>query len=161
MNEVTARESADSGVLPMRKRGSALSAGLAVAPPLDDAGKKTVTEALQEIHGHIDPVTINGVLAATRDGLVLCALTRGIENESVAAMAAAAAGLAAQFIARAKVGDPRVVFFEGDSGQVGVFSVDADTLLVVFSKPNTTMGMFNVAAKQALALLQEAIAGQR
>ncbi|MBM7858854.1 putative regulator of Ras-like GTPase activity (Roadblock/LC7/MglB family) [Lentzea nigeriaca] len=145
----------------MRKRGSALPIGLAVAPPPDDAGKKTVTEALQEIRDRIDPVAISGVLAATRDGLVLCAHTRDIENESVAAMAAAAAGLAAQFIARASVGDPRVVFFEGDAGQVGVFSVDPDTLLVVFSERNTTMGMFNVAAKQALALLQQAIAGQR
>lgn len=161
MNEMTARASADSGVLPTRKRGSALSAGLPVAPPLDDAGKKTVSEALQEIRERIDPVAINGVLAATRDGLVLCTHTRDIDNESVAAMAAAAAGLAAQFIARAGVGDPRVVFFEGDAGQVGVFSVDADTLLVVFSKRNTTMGLFNVAAKQALALLQQAIAGQQ
>lgn len=161
MNEVTARTSADSSVLPLRKRGSALSAGLPVAPPLDDAGKKTVTEALHEIRDRIDPVAISGVLAATRDGLVLCAHTRDVDDESVAAMAAAAAGLAAQFIARARVGDPRVVFFEGDAGQVGVFSVDTDTLLVVFSERNTTMGLFNVAAKQALALLQQAIAGQR
>lgn len=158
---MTAGASADSSVLPMRKRGSSLSAGLAVTPPLDGAGKKTVTEALHEIHSHIDAVAINGVLVATRDGLVLCALTRDIENESIAAMAAASAGLAAQFTARTKIGGPRVVFFEGDAGQVGVFSVDADTLLVVFSERNTTMGMFNVAAKQALALLQQAIAGHR
>lgn len=161
MNETTAPASADSGVLPLRKRGSSLSAGLPVAPQLDGAGKKTVTEALHEIHGSIDPNAVNGVLAATRDGLVLCALTRDVENESVAAMAAAAAGLAAQFTRHAKVGGPRVVFFEGDTGQVGVFSVDADTLLVVFSERDTTMGMFNVAAKQALALLQQAIAGHR
>jgi uncharacterized protein len=155
VNEVT------PSVLPLRRRGSALSAGLPVAPPVDDAGRKTVTEALHEIRDRIDPVAINGVLAATRDGLVLCAQTRDIDNEGVAAMAAAAAGLAAQFIARARVGDPRVVFFEGDAGQVGVFSVDADTLLVVFSERNTTMGLFNVAAKQALALLQQALAEQR
>lgn len=161
MNEMTTRSSTDAGVLPMRKRGSSLPAERAVAAPPDDAGRKTVTEALQEIRDHIDPVTINGVLAATRDGLVLHALTRDIENESVAAMAAAAAGLAVQFTARAKVGEPRVVFFEGGSGQVGVFSVDTDTLLVVFSKRDTTMGMFNVAAKQALAMLQQAIAGHR
>jgi predicted regulator of Ras-like GTPase activity (Roadblock/LC7/MglB family) len=161
VNETTAQASADSGVLPLRKRGSSLSAGLPVATTPDGAGKKTVTEALHEIHSRIDPITINGVLAATRDGLVLCALTRDVENESVAAMAAAAAGLATQFTAHAKVGGPRVVFFEGDTGQVGVFSVDADTLLVVFSERGTTMGMFNVAAKQALALLQQAIAGHR
>jgi predicted regulator of Ras-like GTPase activity (Roadblock/LC7/MglB family) len=153
--------SADSGVLPMRKRGSALPSALAVAPPLNGAGQKTVTEALHGIHDRIDPLTISGVLVATRDGLVLSALTRGIENESVAAMAAAAAGLSAQFTRHAEIGGPRVVFFEGDTGQVGVFSVDPDTLLVVFSERNTTMGMFNVAAKQALALLQQEIAGHR
>lgn len=161
MNETTAPASADSGVLPMRKRGSSLTAGLAVVPPLEGAGQKTATEALHEIHGRIDPIAISGVLVATRDGLVLSALTRDVENESVAAMAAAAAGLATQFTAHANVGGPRVVFFEGDTGQVGVFSVDAETLLVVFSERNTTMGMFNVAAKQALALLQQAIAGHR
>jgi uncharacterized protein len=42
-----------------------------------------------------------------------------------------------------------------------VFSVDAETLLVVFSERSITMGMFNVAAKQALGLLQQAIAGHR
>jgi predicted regulator of Ras-like GTPase activity (Roadblock/LC7/MglB family) len=158
---MTAQASAESGVLPMRKRGSSLPTGLAVALPLDGTDRKTVTEALHEIHGRIDPVAINGVLVATRDGLVLCALTRDVDDESVAAMAAAAAGLAAQFTAHAKVGIPRVVFFEGDAGQVGVFSVDTETLLVVFSERNTTMGMFNLAAKQALALLQQAIAGHR
>jgi predicted regulator of Ras-like GTPase activity (Roadblock/LC7/MglB family) len=151
----------ETDVLPTRRRGTSLAAGLAVVLPPNGAEKQAMTEALQEIHDRIDTVAINGVLVVTRDGVVLCALTRDIENESVAAMAAAAAGLAAQFISRAKVGDPRVVFFEGDSGQVGVFTVDTDTLLVVFSKPNTTMGMFTVAAKHALALLQEAIAGQR
>lgn len=152
MNEMTA------GALPLRKRGSSLSAGLAMALPPNGADRKAVTEALHQIHDRIDTVAINGVLVATRDGVVLSALTRDIENESIAAMAAAAAGLAAQFTARAKMGGPRAVFFEGDTGQVGVFSVDADTLLVVFSERNTTMGLFNVAAKQALALLRQTIA---
>ena len=56
---------------------------------------------------------------------------------------------------------PKAVFFEGDSGQVGVFGVDADTLLVVLGERDTTMGMFNVAAKQTLALLQQAVAARR
>ncbi|MEU0877128.1 roadblock/LC7 domain-containing protein [Lentzea sp. NPDC005914] len=154
---MSAQASTDACALPLRKRGSSLSARLAMALPPNGAGKKTVTEALQGIHDRIDSVAINGVLVATRDGVVLSALTRDLENESVAAMAAAAAGLGAQFTARANVGGSRVVFFEGDTGQVGVFSVDADTLLVVFSGHNTTMGMFNVAAKQALALLQQAM----
>ncbi|REH26427.1 hypothetical protein BCF44_13347 [Kutzneria buriramensis] len=117
-----------------------------------------MTEALHEIHGRIDARTINGVLVSTRDGLVLCGVTRGIEDDGVAAMAAAASGLAAQFTEQARVGVPRAAFFEGDAGQVGVFPIDASTLLVLLGARDTTMGMFNVAAKQALALLQDAVA---
>jgi predicted regulator of Ras-like GTPase activity (Roadblock/LC7/MglB family) len=117
-----------------------------------------MAEALYEIYDRIDGLTVNGVLVATRDGLVLCAVTRGIEDDGVAAMAAAAAGLAAQFTEQAGVGGPRAAFFEGDAGQVGVFPLDASTLLVLLGARDTTMGMFNVAAKQALALLQDAIA---
>ena len=98
---------------------------------------------------------------ATRDGLVLCADTKGIENDSVAAMAAAAIGLAAQFTGQAKVGEPRAAMFEGAVGYVCVFPVEMPLLLVVFGEPDMTMGLFNVAAKQALSLLQQAIGRHR
>jgi predicted regulator of Ras-like GTPase activity (Roadblock/LC7/MglB family) len=153
---------ADSDVLPMRRRGSTLSAvAPATAQPPSGTDQDAVTKALHEIRGGIDPVSINGVLVATRDGLVLSAITRGIENDGVAAMAAATAGLSSQFTTQAKIGGPRAVFFEGEIGQVGVFPVDTDALLVVFGERDTTMGMFNVAAKQALTLLQQALASHR
>ena len=129
--------------------------------PEAGANARTMTEALREIQDDIDSIAINGVLVATRDGLVLCSATRAVQDDGVAAMAAASAGLAAQFTTQAGVGSPKAVFFEGDSGQVGVFGVDADTLLVVLGERDTTMGMFNVAAKQALALLQQAVAARR
>ncbi|WP_330274767.1 roadblock/LC7 domain-containing protein [Lentzea sp. NBC_00516] len=150
------------GALPLRRRGP-----LSEAPPAPErqvpasAVAKLMTEALEEVHGRIDSVAINGVLVATRDGLVLCGVTRGIEDDGVAAMASAAAGLATQFTSQARVGSPRAVFFEGESGQVGVFGIDADTLLVVLGERDTTMGMFNVVAKQALTLLQQAVAARR
>jgi predicted regulator of Ras-like GTPase activity (Roadblock/LC7/MglB family) len=149
---------ADPEVLPMRRRGTALPPRAPAPPPSTGAQARTMTEALHEIYDRIDGLTVNGVLVATRDGLVLCGVTRGIEDDGVAAMAAAAAGLAAQFTEQAGVGSPRAAFFEGDAGQVGVFPLDASTLLVLLGARDTTMGMFNVAAKQALALLQDAIA---
>ena len=158
MSEMHVQPSVDPDVLPMRRRGSTLPVARPAAAQPVAADPRTMTEALREIHGRIDSITINGVLVATRDGLVLCAVTRDIENDGVAAMAAAAAGLAAQFTAQAKVGGPRAAFFEGDAGQVGVFPVDDGALLVVLGERDATMGMFNVAAKQALALLQKAIA---
>ncbi|HEX7301844.1 roadblock/LC7 domain-containing protein [Lentzea sp.] len=152
----------DHGALPMRRRRAMPEAAAPMSRPIGQGSvAKLMTEALRDVHGDIDSISINGVLIATRDGLVLCGVTRGIEDDGVAAMAAAAAGLAGQFTAQAGVGNPRAVFFEGDSGQVGVFAVDADTLLVVLGTRDTTMGMFNVVAKQALALLQHAVATRR
>ncbi len=133
-----------------------LSEALATQSPLDVA---TLTETLREIRGHVGRIT--GLLVATRDGLVLCADTTGIQNDSVAAMSAAAIGLAAQFTGQAKVGEPRAAMFEGESGYVCVFPVEMPMLLVVFGEPDMTMGLFNVAAKQTLSLLQQAILRHR
>ncbi|WP_394620682.1 roadblock/LC7 domain-containing protein [Lentzea sp. JNUCC 0626] len=146
----------NSGALPLRRRGAAQPAP-AIARQGAGHNARRMTEALKTIQDDIDTASINGVLVATRDGLVLCGITRDIEDDGVAAMAAAAAGLATQFTSQARVGSPRAVFFEGESGQVGVFGVDEDTLLVVLGERDTTMGMFNVRAKQALALLQETL----
>ncbi|SER63008.1 roadblock/LC7 domain-containing protein [Lentzea albida] len=149
----------NSGALPLRRRGSTTPvAAPAMARQAAGTNARKMTEALQEIHGSIDTISINGVLIATRDGLVLCGVTRDVEDDGVAAMAAASAGLASQFTSQARIGLPKAVFFEGDSGQVGVFGVDEDTLMVVLGKRDTTMGMFNVVAKQALTLLQNVLA---
>ena len=160
MNEMPSQASSDA--LPTRRRGLTVAeAAPAVPRPPAEADVKTVAEALLHVYGEFDFNTIRGVLVATRDGLVLCGVTRGIEEDNVAAMAAAAAGLATQFTAHAGVGGPKAVFFEGETGQVGVFPADPDTLLVVLGERDTTMGMFNVVAKQALALLQQEVADRR
>ncbi|GHH29426.1 roadblock/LC7 domain-containing protein [Lentzea cavernae] len=162
MGEFSLHTATSADALPLRRRGSAAPEAVpSAARPAQGSNARLMTEALREVHADFDSVSINGVLVATRDGLVLCGVTRGIEDDGVAAMAAAAAGLATQFTSQAGVGSPRAVFFEGDSGQVGVFGVDADTLLVVLGERDTTMGMFNVVAKQALAKLQQAVAARR
>lgn len=152
----------DQPALPMRGRVSARR----VAPPapttpeaLSDA--EVTSEALQEIRDRVDRFNVGGLLVASRDGLVLCGDTQDIENGSVAAMAAAATGLAAQFTGLATLGEAQAAMFEGALGHVGVFPVEETILLVVFGRRGTTMGMFNVAARQALAELQQAIARQR
>ena len=161
MTGMSTQPASTPDVLPMRRRGSTQDAAATVSRPEAGANARLMTEALREIQDSIDSIAINGVLVATRDGLVLCSATRAVQDDGVAAMAAAAAGLATQFTTQAGVGSPKAVFFEGDSGQVGVFGVDADTLLVVLGERDTTMGMFNVVAKQALTLLQQAVAARR
>ncbi|SMD27264.1 Roadblock/LC7 domain-containing protein [Kibdelosporangium aridum] len=169
MQTTAATDAPDSAVLPTRRSASArrdpAPAGPTVTPPSGDAEAGTLAEAamtaaLGKIRGRVERVT--GLLVATPDGLVLYSDTRGIEegsveDHSVAAMAAAAIGLATQFTGQAKVGAPRAAMFEGVSGYVGVFPVEGSFLLVVFGEPDITMGLFTVAARQALSLFQQAI----
>ncbi|MBP2328711.1 putative regulator of Ras-like GTPase activity (Roadblock/LC7/MglB family) [Kibdelosporangium banguiense] len=149
----------DSAPLPTRRHTSTRrdpSSEPTHAPyDAETMNEATMNEALDEIRGRLDRVS--GLLVATRDGLVLCSDTHGIEEGSVAAMAAAAVGLATQFTGQAKVGAPRAALFEGASGHVCVFPVEGSMLLVVFGEPDITMGLFNIAARQALSLLQQAI----
>lgn len=121
----------------------------------DDAGAANLAATLENILVRVDQV--DGLLVATADGLVLGSATRDVADDSVAAMSAAAMGLATQFTRLAEVGAPRAVMFEGTSGHVCVFPVEDSTLLVVFGAPDITTGLFNVAAKQALSLLQDAV----
>ncbi|WP_410623404.1 roadblock/LC7 domain-containing protein [Amycolatopsis sp. cmx-8-4] len=139
--------------LPIRKPSTATTSPppeRAVTSPPPDSGR--TLEVLRTIRGQVDQVA--GLLMATHDGLVLADDTDSVEPDSVAAMSAAAIGLAAQFTAQAGIGESRCAMFEGSSGYVCVFPVEASLLLVVFGQPDITMGLFTLAAKQALTLLR-------
>lgn len=116
-------------------------------------------EAMRSVSG--GEANVHGLLLASADGLVLASDTRKMQIETVAAMAAAAASIAAQFTEQADVGESRASMFEGTSGYVGVFPVEPGVLLVVFGQKDITMGLFNVAARGVLSRLQQAIVRQR
>jgi uncharacterized protein len=148
--------------LPRRRQPAEGRAQRGGSPPMvvqSPYDSDSVKAELETIHSSVQRVS--GLLVASRDGLVLAADTHDVEDDSVAAMAAAAVGLAAQFTGQARVGEPRAAMFEGAVGYVCVFPIEAPLLLVVFGEPDLTMGLFNVAAKQALALLQQALVRQR
>ena len=144
--------------LPTRRRAarkrdpaapSALPAGV---HPLD---LEALGKELGEIRSRVDGV--NGLLLASIDGLAMCGVTRSVDKDSVAAMAAATIGLAGQFTRQAMVGEPRAATFEGLDGHVCVLPVDPAVLLVVFGERDTNAGLFNLAAKQSLAQVQMAL----
>ena len=161
MSAAEARRQDSGAPLPTRRPSSTstkpLPMGPVVTQPPFDSDE--MSQTLRTIRSQVDRVT--GLLVATQDGLVLASDTRDVENESVAAMSAAAVGLAVQFTAQAGIGEPRAAVFEGTSGYVCVFPVEASLLLVVFGERDITMGLFNIAAKQALSLLQHVVLRQR
>jgi predicted regulator of Ras-like GTPase activity (Roadblock/LC7/MglB family) len=148
----------DPPPLPTRKRAarrSDLSPMSGVPAQKRSLDLVALHQELVEIRSRVDRV--NGLLLASRDGLAICADTRGVHTDSVAAMAAATMGLAGQFTGQAMVGDPRAAMFEGADGHVCVLPIDSAVLLVVFGERDTNAGMFNLAAKQSLAQVQMAI----
>ncbi|HEX6357603.1 roadblock/LC7 domain-containing protein [Actinophytocola sp.] len=149
--------------LPRRRAGSVPGGGARFADP---AGRHwsgdlltVVEEALRGVSGK-DP-NIYGMLVASADGLVLASDTHDIQRETVAAMAAAAASIAVQFTDQADVGESKASIFQGSSGYVGVYPVEPSVLLVVFGQKDMNMGLFNVAARNALSGLQQAMDRQR
>ena len=146
-----------------RRRSVSAPGGAARSTP---AGRHRPGGLLDVVGPALDDVSgkdsnINGLLVASADGLVLAGNTRGVQVETVAAMAAAAASIAAQFTDQADVGDSRASLFEGANGYVGVFPVEPGVLLVVFGQKDMTMGLFNVAARGALSQLQQSLERQR
>lgn len=157
------RDSEQPARLPRRRVASASDDGTVSATagdPRRSGGLLEVVEnALRSVSGK--DANVYGMLVASTDGLVLASDTRDVHVDTVAAMAAAAASIASQFTDQADVGESRASMFEGTSGYVGVFPVEPSVLLVVFGQKDMTMGLFNVAARNALSRLQEAIDEQR
>jgi uncharacterized protein len=120
---------------------------------------EVVGTALESVSGK-DP-NVYGMLVASADGLVLATDIHDVQVETVAAMAAAATSIAAQFTDQADVGESKASLFEGSSGYVGVFPVEPSVLLVVFGRKDMTMGLFNVAARNALSRLKKALERER
>jgi predicted regulator of Ras-like GTPase activity (Roadblock/LC7/MglB family) len=116
-------------------------------------------DALREVRGAF--VIVSGLLWASGVGLVLASDTMDIHIDTVAAMAAAAASIAGQFTDQADIGESRASIFEGASGYVAVFPVEPSVLVVIFGQKDLTMGMFNIAARNALSQLQHSIRRQR
>jgi predicted regulator of Ras-like GTPase activity (Roadblock/LC7/MglB family) len=116
-----------------------------------------LAETLREVTAQDDAI-LGGVLVAGTDGLVLSAETPGVEVDTVAAMSAVVAGIAARLIERVGVGESKACLFEGSSGHVAVFPMKDDMVLVVFSKDEVTTGLFNLAARNVLSRLRKVLA---
>jgi predicted regulator of Ras-like GTPase activity (Roadblock/LC7/MglB family) len=149
----------DSG-LPLPRR---------VPPPTSEGGTWTAAPVAQRSRGLVQVVddalravsgkeaNVSGMLLASADGLVLASDTHDEHLDTVAAMAAAAASLAGRFTDLAAMGMAKAAMFEGSTGHVAVFPLEPRVLLVVFGRQGTTMGLFNIAARNALSLLQQEI----
>lgn len=162
MTSAVPRDSDDPARLPRRRGDSATGETLRsgeLEGHLWSSNQEEAAEALRSVSGK--DTNVQGMLMASSDGLLLANDTKEVHKETIAAMAAAAASIAAQFTAQAQVGEPKGAMFEGSTGHVGVFPVEPSVLLVVLGRQDATMGMFNISAKKAVTRLQQSMARQR
>lgn len=149
----------DSGQsLPRRVRSSDPDSGRWTTAPVAQRSNglvRAVKEALRGVSGK--EANVSGLLLASADGLVIASDAPEEKFDTVAAMAAAAASLADRFTVLAGIGAAKTAMFEGATGHVAVFPLEPRVLLVVFGRKDTTMGLFNVAARNAISLLQQEI----
>jgi predicted regulator of Ras-like GTPase activity (Roadblock/LC7/MglB family) len=116
----------------------------------------TLANALAEVSDK-DNAVISGMLVAGADGSVLADETREVRSDMVAAMSAIVLGTATQLVEQVRAGEPRGCLFEGSSGHVAVFPLKADTVLVMFSRDDATIGLFNTAARRVLSRLRATV----
>ena len=158
------RDTAEPAPLPKRRTPSASGDGVWSTVDADRQGSDgellaVFENALNSVSGK--DANVYGMLLASADGRVLASDIRDVVVDTVAAMAAAAASIATQFTGQADVGESKASLFEGSSGYVGVFPVESSVLMVVFGRKDMTMGLFNVAARNALTRMRKAIERQR
>ncbi|MFC4608862.1 roadblock/LC7 domain-containing protein [Streptomyces maoxianensis] len=98
---------------------------------------------------------LTGVLAASADGLVLAADTA--EAESVAALTAAALGVALRLTETTGQGGFRELLVRGDLGYVATYAAGASAVLTLLAEPRINVGRLHLEARRSSARIGELV----
>ncbi|MFI7012086.1 roadblock/LC7 domain-containing protein [Streptomyces sp. NPDC050145] len=115
-------------------------------------------ELLAEIHRlrvHVPQVT--GALAASVDGLVLAHDTPGVEAEGVAALTAAALGVALRLTDATGQGGFRELLVRGESGYVATYAAGDSAVLTLLAGDRVNVGRLHLEGRRAGARIGELV----
>ncbi|MBT2390581.1 roadblock/LC7 domain-containing protein [Streptomyces sp. ISL-1] len=98
---------------------------------------------------------LTGALAASADGLVLAADTA--EAESVAALTAAALGVALRLTETTGQGGFRELLVRGDLGYVATYAAGASAVLTLLAEPRINVGRLHLEARRSSARIGELV----
>ncbi|MFE9838460.1 roadblock/LC7 domain-containing protein [Streptomyces sp. NPDC005551] len=107
-------------------------------------------EVLDEIHrlrARVPQVT--GALAASVDGLVLAHDTPGVEPEGVAALTAAALGVALRLTDATGQGDFRELLVRGVYGYVATYAAGTSAVLTLLAQDRVNVGRLHLEGRRA------------
>lgn len=102
---------------------------------------------------------LTGALAASVDGLVLARDTPDAEAETVAALTAAALGVAVRLTEATGQGRFRELLVRGESGYVATYAAGAAAVLTVTAEPRVNVGRLHLEARRAGARIGELVDG--
>jgi predicted regulator of Ras-like GTPase activity (Roadblock/LC7/MglB family) len=110
-----------------------------------DLLRRELGELLLDVDG------VNGALLATTDGLLIAAhRPEDAHLESVAALAAAAAGVAEQFTLLMRLGELGSTVVYGESGCIAVHPIGDNAIIIIYTTGAPNVARLHLAVRQAL-----------
>lgn len=100
---------------------------------------------------------LTGALAASADGLVLASDTT--EAEGVAALTAAALGVALRLTEATGQGGFKELLVRGERGYVATYAAGSSAVLTVLAEPRINVGRLHLEARRAGARIGELVDG--
>ncbi|MDX3851421.1 roadblock/LC7 domain-containing protein [Streptomyces sp. AK02-01A] len=102
---------------------------------------------------------LTGALAASTDGLVLAQDTAGVEAEGVAALTAAALGVALRLTDTTGQGGFRELLIRGELGYVATYAAGSSAVLTLLAEPRINVGRLHLEARRSSARIGELVDG--
>ncbi len=102
---------------------------------------------------------LTGALAASVDGLVLARDTPGVEPEGVAALTAAALGVAQRLTDATGRGGFRELLLRGEHGYVATYAAGDSAVLTLLAEPRVNVGRLHLEGRRSSALIGELVDG--
>ncbi|MFJ3672355.1 roadblock/LC7 domain-containing protein [Streptomyces sp. NPDC090106] len=111
------------------------------------AAEPEILDELRRLRSRVPYLT--GALAATVDGLVLAQDTPGVEPESMAALTAAALGIAVRLADTAGQGDFRELAVRCAYGYVATYSAGRTAVLTLLAQDRVTVGRLHLEGRRS------------
>jgi len=124
------------------------------------AAEAEVLDELHRLRARVPQLT--GALAASVDGLVLAHDTPGVEPEGVAALTAAALGVAVRLADATTQGDFRELLVRGTDGYVATYAAGTSAVLTLLAEDAVNVGRLHLEGRRSSSrigkLVEEAAA---
>ncbi|MGW8887928.1 roadblock/LC7 domain-containing protein [Streptomyces sp. NPDC055749] len=120
-----------------------------------EAEVQEVLDELQRLRARVP--LLSGALAASTDGLVLAHDTPGVEAEGVAALTAAALGVAIRMSDATGRGDFRELLVRGRTGYIATYAAGRSAVLTLLAEDRINVGRLHLEGRRAGTRIGEVI----